>query len=315
MLEYVIDIEGLGYKDPIDADIKDYSPGNNKNEPRYRIHKNKLVLYISKTLIGEFVQYGDIKKYCPAFIYKVYMTQEIKKPPTDPMLIGSYFETGALGEGAGGLKTVKFPKKGRGGNKSVIHTRVDEQITMFHHLYPKKGMVIMDEGRNVQVKGMKQWINHNYLDLIVFMTGEADWITPYSEKGISYDLIICDIKMTGDLTSNFGPFQWADKSRIDMTQPVMYHLLFGFPFAFWIFDYKPSVRENDFFFVNLDTNHTDKRLAQAAAWRLRAFKETVRKVINEIVLNFKQGWQPVPGDYCKKCPIKDCKEKQKINLI
>ena len=42
-----VDVEGLGLVDPMGTKLTlDYKPGNNTKTARYRIHKNKLILYI-----------------------------------------------------------------------------------------------------------------------------------------------------------------------------------------------------------------------------------------------------------------------------
>ncbi len=316
MLDNFIDIKSLGYDDPIDTDIQTYSPGNNLGLPRYRIHKGKLVLYISNSLINEFIQWGEIKDYCAKKVFETYITGNYEGlSASDAMNNGSYFETQCLGSGAGNKVTIDLPSI-RGGKKSMPQKRIDEQVLMFKHLMRDMGMLILPDKSNVQVKAMKEWADNNYIDLIVFATGESDLITPYSHGGIVYDNIVVDLKLTGDITSTYGPYQWGDLKKRDMKQATLYSLLFDMPFAYWIFDYKSSVRENKFFFVNSDINHPNPELANNAKFRLRVLTEAFRKTINEIVFNFKNGWKENPSeDNCKKCPLKNCRYKFEIKVV
>lgn len=322
-MENLIEIQNLGYEDPIDNNehnIETYSPGNNTGLPRYRVHNEKLYLYISASLIAKFVHLGDIIEYCPKQIYTTVMLQQNRSEPTLPMLRGSYFESQCLGGGAGGKMTDDLPRK-KNGIKTVAHNRIDDQITMFKHLYPKMGMVIMEDNQNTQVRAKKEYKEHGLLDAVVYLTGEADWLTPYMFGGEIYDSICVDIKLPGDLTSDFGKYAWGkvfsgQSHFFDFTQATMYWVLFEMKFAYWLFDYKSSGPENKLFFVNHDINDPQEHLAKGAQERIYNFKKSLNNTIAEIITNFRKGWPTEPNpQLCSKCPIEDCISKINNNII
>jgi hypothetical protein len=319
MIDNIIDIEELGFNDPVDLDIRIYEPGNNTNLPKYRIHKQKLYLYVSKSVISKFVSLNEVIDYCPKEIFNTVIYPKYKRKSTSAMSAGTYFEVQCLGKGTNGITDVNYPLL-KNGNKSATNKRIDEQVLMFKHLYPQKGMTILNDKSNIQIRGKKKWEMSPYLDVVVLLTGEADWITPYSENGISFDSIITDLKYTSDIRSTFGYEKWGhlftNPNLIDYTQATMYHLLFDLPFAYWLFDGKTTGMENKFFFVNLDPNHSDKNLANAAQKRLYDFRESVNKTVNEIVFNFRRNWPAEPTPIrCEKCAVSDCMHKLMINTI
>jgi len=323
-----LDIKGLGIVDPISAPLKGYSPGNNSGEPRFRVLGNKMIIYISQTLIKEFTKLGEIKEYCPRKIYEEYMINKISWPPTNAMKAGSYFETHILGSGANGAKQVEFHKKGKkAGSKSVDQIRIDEQVFEAKVLLDRYNGIIADDFSNTQVKQMRHYEQNNWANITVMLTGEADLISPLDYQGIHYDNVCIDYKLTSNLHSKFGDFGWGqvfdvqkgERIWMDLTQATVYHLLFDMPFAYWVFDYKAKEPgpENKLLFINHNTQHPNPVLAQNAKFRLHGFNQTMNLVINEIMHNFQLGWPTDNSSYsrCEKCGVMDCLDRNKFNQI
>ena len=312
----IVDVKALGLVDPLGTPLTaDYAPSNNTKMPRYRIHNNKLVLYISNTLINKFFERGESIEKCYREIFETVMTSNYKKPPTQPMIKGSYFETKAIGGGAGGSSVDDLPRI-RGGKMSADHKRINEQVVQFKILSEEYGVILSDDSSNVQVKGMKHYPQDHWVDVEVFLTGEADFISPIEFHGHKFPMAIVDLKLTKDLTSTFGKYSWANKQFINTQQGTIYHLLFDLPFLFWVFDYPAKERSNELLYVNHDVNNENQALANKAKYRLREVHETIRKTISEIAGGFINEWPTNPvAALCKKCPVKDCLDRNLLEEL
>ena len=313
----VVDTKALGIIDPMGTKLTlDYKPGNNTKTARYRVHKNKLILYISNTLINQFFMKGDEKEHCAKRVFETYMTGNYWSKSTAAMDKGSYFETKSIGGGAGGSKVLSLPL-GRGGKLSVDQQRIDGQVAKFKMLVDEYKIVLSDDDSNIQVKGMTRFIQNDWLDVEVFVTGEADFISPIDNyKGRKFGNTVIDLKLTKDMTSTFGPFAWGNLEFINTQQATIYHLVFDLPFAYWLFDYKPKGPENKLIFVNHDVNHPNAAIANKAKYRLSSTKEVIRKTVNEIAHNFIKGWEANPkSELCRGCPVENCLERNRMEEI
>lgn len=322
----VLDIKGLGITDPSNKEIVGYNPGNNTGDPRFRILGNNMLLYISQTLIKSFTFLSELRDYCPKKIYEEFIANNIDWPPSDAMKAGSYFETQVLGSGANGARLTEYHKRGRkAGQRSVEQIRIDEQAILAKQLLENKGGIISDDYSNTQVKDLAQYPQDGWTNVKVFLTGEADLITPIEHEGRSFNSVCIDYKLTSDIRSTFSEYGWGrvfeakkgSKIFFDMTQATVYHLLFDMPFAYWVFDYKSKGPENKLIFINHDTKHPDPEKAIQAKFRLREFHQTMRVVINEIIFNFQTGWKTNNNDYnrCAKCGVEDCPDRNTFNEI
>jgi len=312
-----INVKDNNIVDPLGTELtNDYAPGNNSNQPRFRVSGNRLVLYISNTLINQFFEKGNEKNHCPWRIYQEYMIGKWKKPPTNAMNRGSYFETRTLGGGAGGSKVLTLPP-GRGGKISVGQQRIDQQVIKFKRLCEEYDITVSDDFSNTQIKEKNIFEQDDWLDIVVFLTGEADLISPIGNyKGRSFDMACIDLKLTADLTSTYGPYAWGNLEFINTQQGTIYHLLFDMPFFYWVFDHKAKGPENKLIYVNHDPNHKDPRLASKAKYRLSSTREVIRKTTTEIAHNFIKGWPTKPdSDLCSGCPVLDCKSRNILNEI
>jgi hypothetical protein len=312
-----VDVQKLGLVDPLGIELtNDYAPGNNSKNPRYRVSGNRLVIYLSNTLINQFFERGTEKEYCPKRVFEEYMVGNWKKEPSKAMNQGSYFETKCIGGGAGGSKVLTLPP-GRGGKMSVVHKRIDEQVAKFKMLCDEYGITISDDFSNTQIKEKKLVEQSDWLDVVVFLTGEADIISPIeSYKGHSFDMTVIDLKLTGDLTSTFGKYAWGNLHFINTQQGTIYHMLFDMPFFFWVFDHKPKGLENRLIPVNHNINHPNPELASKAKYRLASTREVIRKTTTEVAQNFIKGWPATPTPtLCTGCPVLDCKDRNLLEEI
>jgi hypothetical protein len=312
-----IDVVGNNIIDPLGVELtNDYAPGNNSNKPRYRVSGNRLVIYISNTLINQFFDRGTEKNYCPKRVFEEYMVGRWKKAATDAMNKGSYFETKCIGSGAGGSKVLTLPP-GRGGKISVGQQRIDGQVAKFKMLCDEYGILIQEDFGNTQVKEKKIFDQTDWLDIVVFLTGEADFISPIDNyRGHKFPMACIDLKLTGDLTSTFGPYSWGNLDFINTQQGTIYHMLFEMPFFFWVFDYKAKGPENKLIPVNHDINHANPQLASKAKYRLSSTREVIRKTTNEVAHNFIKGWPAKPEPkLCSGCPVMNCNERNNLEEI
>jgi len=231
-----INVNDLQIEDPLNEEFSlDYRPSNNTNAPRFRIYNNKLVLYISNTLINQFFERGEKKEYCPWAVYNEYIISKYRRKPTAAMVKGSYFETKCIGVGAGDSTVHSLPLL-RSGKLSTDNKRIDEQIVQFKILKDKYGMFISDDFSNTQVKGMVRYPQNDWADIEVLVTGEADWITPIDDyKGRTFGNSIIDLKLTGNMSSSFGKFAWTPREFINTQQLTHYwHVFEGLPTFFWV---------------------------------------------------------------------------------
>ncbi len=313
----VVDIEELGLKDPLGVPLtNDYAPGNNTSSPRYRVHKNKLILYISNTVINKFFERGEEIKYCPQWVFQETIIGKVKSPPTHAMNKGSYFETKCIGSGAGGSITDTLPLKNNGGI-TIDQKRIDAQVVQFKILAEKYKIFLSDDYSNVQVKEKKHYQQDTWADVEVFITGEADIISPLNYRGRDFQMANIDLKMTKDRLSTFGKYAWGNRDFINTQQGTIYWLLFNLPFFFWVFDHATKqAPSNEIIPVNHDVNHPNPALAQKAKWRIKSTHEVIRKTITEVAHNFIKGWPTNPDpDLCYKCPVKDCKDRNLLNEL
>jgi hypothetical protein len=143
----------------------------------------------------------------------------------------------------------------------------------------------------------------------VVIQGTLDILTPYTKfdennvPTVRVPLGNVDVKFCGNIMSDFGEHQWLNPGFRDHTQPDLYawifHEMFGvyLPAAYVVMDWSPN--------KNFDETHkwVYHDVTDAA---IQTVKETIRKTIDFIVLQYKKGW-PTNGSYdkCKSCPLLD----------
>ena len=287
-------------------------------------------MVISQSYIGYFFYKGERREYCAA---KIKAMMDGGNISTESMDKGSFFETLCLGEGRDGIKLEDLPRKrlsakqileGKSiGDKTIDQKRIEEQ----HLIFEKQKTIYqinVQKEVNTQVRIHKLW-SHN--DDIV-LRGDLD-IFPSTillpTRGLRLTTI--DLKLTAKF-GDWGEYCWATPSAMDHTQGYMYHELvrdidielnnrldpgnkiqhlytgaikkqleLNEPlFFYWVFTYKEAEPQNKF--VEVQWNPT-----------VRAeLHESIRKTIDEINKNERNGWQEVfpNSNNCKNCPLLGC---------
>jgi hypothetical protein len=136
------------------------------------------------------------------------MTGEVVIPPTDSMLKGSFFESGALGSGVKGQITTDLPRLASG-KKSIEQIRIETQIQRFHSLFDPEsdeylGWQITDKQLHLQA-GDKE--------------GTLDFVCRRDSVRSVWDL-----KLNGDLMNPSG--WWANPQHMDHIQLATYKYLY-----------------------------------------------------------------------------------------
>ena len=217
---------------------------------------------------------------CPAKWHGTWMTGEITTATTEPMNNGNYGEYLCLGGGAPGRTTITDLPRLRGGDKSVVQLRIEEQAEKFKQLF-------IDEkhpdwlgfhigGKQIPLKDDKDQGTLDF-DAINLVEGDT-WIF--------------DLKFTGSM-----PRIWGDLYSKDFIQLVHYRDLYQHNFGIVprvgiiVLDYSPR-KELKFIELEISKQKVDeKNLRFDAAWA--AIKEYGEK-----------GWtrSPSPGE-CESCPL------------
>ncbi len=297
---------------------------------------------INQTLIKSMIHNGTLINYCPNFVLRTHILRTDIMPTSENMTYGKFFESLAIGGTAHGgdlvldLKRKKVTKAqlrknpNAKGEKTVTQIRIEEQVEVFKKKAEKYGILYDD--KNTQIKIYKRW--HENPNVI--LCGELD-IFPTIIKLPDIDnenikiskgtyLAIIDLKMTGNIENDYGPFSWGNFKEIDKIQAQHYSYLIrnidfdlndklnpgnnlrelfstivqkfinedNFVFIYWVFDHKPKY--NDIFHpFKMDTmkwNH---------------YYETIRKTIANLEFEHKRKFPCAPELFlCKSCHIKNC---------
>lgn len=127
---------------------------------------------------------------------------------------GNYFESLCIGGGYDGQVVSDLPRK-KNGDKTLDQDRIDMQHLRWEAICQKMGIIVMP-GLNTQTKVYKRFnediileANMDMFPVVIQVRGEGQ----YS---------IIDLKLTADLLSTFGMFNWNDASAMDHIQAYMY---------------------------------------------------------------------------------------------
>lgn len=134
----------------------------------------------------------------------------------------------------------------------------------------------------------------------VILTGEWDMF-----GFLKYDVpvpTIIDLKFTGSVRNEFGPFCWGTPHLMDHTQAKMYHKMYRLlyksdcEFMYMVYDKKPVP----------ETLHLKKEYTTLEDYEV---DESIRKAYNSYIENELIGWNENPSyDNCKSCLLKQsCK--------
>lgn len=230
---------------------------------------------------------------CPHRIKKVFIDREVKEEPTESMVKGMFFEYLALGNANYDGDIINDLPRKKGGEKTVDQIRIEQQVKKF------KDEVIPLYEVNILGKGEEFTYEHEGITLRI----KVDFYGTIRYNGKTYPLI-GDLKLTGDMTNQFGDFSWGFPQNIDHTQAILYSWVFtkafqeqadpGMPdplFIYFVFDYKPI---------------PEYKLVHVAPERLRfaELKQTIETVKERMIYYDATGWSYKPKyTECAKCPL------------
>lgn len=301
--------------------------GRERNSPRLVRHPDgKLkAVYIHQSMIGKMIFQNTRIDYCAKQIHDTDLMLLKRSQPTVAMSIGLYGEAGCLNEGKLRDKNLKLPK-GRGGKKSVVMERVDEQIFNFHkNIVPYSHLIVVpydQKGSNIWRKYCVSFgdaLMERDFHIKIFIEMEVDLISPidYTDgKGskIKHKEAIIDVKFPKDRWESGGKFCWAYPDRMDHIQAYTYSFILNLPFIYLLIDYKKEGRGWRFLPINTDLENPNSKLANEAKNRKNEFIQAVRMVVAEIIHNERTGWKTnnMPEN-CKMCPLTTCPDRNRIS--
>lgn len=270
---------------------------------------------ISASLIRYLLYNGEPKEVCPSRVWHTQLLCSHSNPTSLSMLQGLYFETKCIGSSADGGGTIDLPRAKKTGAKLTDHIRIDDAVERFGYVSKQLGLIV--DQRFTQVNNRLLWQdNDRQWDIPIYIEGTADFFSPIKTEVYEYEVANIDLKLTQDRDSCFPPFNWGCPENLELTQPVIYEVLFGLPFVFLVFDY----RKNDAWYKHIPviTNVDDPnpQFAQIARNRRRELWQNIRWVAGNILHWEAMGWPEEPGkNACKDCPISECKNRNVTKFI
>ena len=268
----------------------------------------------STEYIGTWDMRPDV---CPSRIYNIDITHKYRYPQTTAMLLGTFFESKAIGSGAYG-KCNSLPRNTRTGEIKKHEERILDAVSRFQLFAEESGIII--DNQNTQVEKKIPVFDNDYPDIKISLKVIADLISPIYYENMNYDIAILDLKLTSDRNSDFfkskqpwNSFCWGTPSLMSSLQGTMYSYVFDLCFVNIVFDYK--LRDPGFSVIPVKTivSHSDD---QEAKLRHNEMQQGIKKLIGQMVEWNDQGWATRPGGHCAKCPLADtCPARKTINYI
>jgi len=241
------------------------------------------MISISQSMIKAF----RVSGYCPMKLKKALIDKTHPIPGTPTMDKGVFFETLCLGSGVHG-KTLNTLPLLKNGNKSAAHQRIEAQAAKFPEILKSHKMVIDQKDLYLEYElpsGI--WINGT-IDFTSSIWDDVEGPIPKA---------LVDLKLTGNINSNFGDFCWGTPFKMDHTQAAMYSVLYklkfgiDIPFYYLIFDYKPV---------------PEYKIIKKVVGILEreALKTSITSTVDKIKFHDSTGWFTHPShDNCKNCPL------------
>jgi hypothetical protein len=268
------------------------------------------LFWINQSLIKEFFNKWGEKEHCPHRIYRTRILKEFDED-TESMMKGRYFETQCLGKTAYG-QLDDLPRK-KNGEKTADHKRIDDAIMLFRKV-ARDRMLSLNE-YNVQVE-LRMQLNSEF-----GLKGNLDIFPTTFIEDNQLTVALIDLKLTMDITSEWGDFCWGKPQSLDTTQLICYSTLVR----------HLSNPYNDFQnYPDIILDYADRGLVRAFYWvfgyrkegflplevvedemKMADFKESLRRTMSFINMYEKQNWPKMPGKVCHKCPVMDCEMRNK----
>jgi len=297
-----------------------------------RQHPGKFI--VTQSDMRLLIRKGEEIPHCPLQFMEVKIFRNFEFPESLSMLKGSYFETLCLGKGAGGKRISDLPRKALTdkriremiasgipesdilGEKTIDQERIEQQAMRFPMRVDELKMVVHEQNTQVPV------LKHLWGD--VYLSGELDiWpTTMMTPEGLRW--VVVDLKLTGDVNSQWGDFCWGTPEHMDHTQGHIYlelienidldlnpHLkpLYAslpkvfekankgdFEFYYWVWGYKKEplhLQEK----CNIRVRYGPTERAE--------LKESIRKYVAIVEHYLSMDEIPTNPSYelCKNCPV------------
>lgn len=189
-------------------------------------------------------QYERKDSVCPKRWKENFIDKTMPNLCTQAQAMGVYFEYGINVNPDAEIKDL--PLKGKN-VKTVAHERLDQQMGVFRGLC-KKMNIKLD---NTQVKMYYEWIScrvvlKSTLDIFDVIDGVPTNI---------------DVKVCGNMKSDFGPYQWAEPEKKDWLQSKFYDYIYFKKYGvhmkhiYLVFDYSPKMNFNDIYYEVSKEDH------------------------------------------------------------
>ena len=170
-------------------------------------------MIINQSLIKEFLFHSELKEYCPMRAYS-HLIERTHNISTLSQQKGIYFESLCIGGGYDGQVVSDLPRK-KNGDKTLDQDRIDMQHLRWEAICQKMGIAVMP-GLNTQTKVYKRFNE----DIILEANMDLFPVVMQVKDESLYSII--DLKLTADLLSTFGMFNWNNASAMDHIQAYMY---------------------------------------------------------------------------------------------
>lgn len=224
---------------------------------------------------------------CPLVFKAKHIDKTIEFEQSEPMLLGSIFESYAIGAGVGG-KFTEFTEKLK---KSVYYDRIIQQANDCKTYLRKLGGKVLS---------VQEYIYTEITDndgQVIYICGGLD--IRYGFPGNEDDNIIIDLKFTGDNDNDYGKYQFGNPDKIDCQQVIHYSILHKAKYGslprtqYWVFD-KSAAMKQDIIEVNI------------SEWTIEDHIEKVSRIYNEIMICISlDEWIPKNTfSNCRNCPVK-----------
>lgn len=287
---------------------------NDRSKPRVNTVQGKISsLNVSASLIRYLLYNGEPNEVCPRRYYHTQIKRDIKERETLPMLYGKYFESKCIGVSSDKTATLDLPRHKTTGKKLSDHIRIDYAVDRFKYVCQKL-QIVPEQIQQYNSFLMEEMSVVMGIDVIV--EGTIDFQSKIITDSYEYPVATVDLKLTKDRDNCFPPFCWGCPERMDMTQPMMYYVLFGKPFVYLVFDYR---KDNPWYkdipiITDIDANDDIHRVI--AKRRMDELRQNIRWVVATTLEWEALEWPCEPSStICRNCPIIDCKERTKSVAI
>jgi len=279
-------------------------------------------IFLSKSLLSKLQWKGEPYPLCPYNVWKTQLLRDISTPTSDSQLKGLYFESKCLGSSANNEKTYDLPRHKRTGAKLSDHERIDDAIDRFFKVTKDYNMVV--DPTFTQIYNRELLIDPDRkFDIVIYLEGTLDFISPINTGKIKYDAINVDLKLTKDRDicvafemGNYHIMPWACMENADFMEAMFYRKLFKLPFMYFVFDYKKDNPGHVVLPIITDVNDPIPANAKIAQQRDYDLTHVIRWAVGQILFWEASGWPLEPStDNCKACPIYDCKRRNEIQPI